>query len=83
MNTIVLRFPGTRARPPVATYRIVQALVGALLAVDAWLAARRQRAADLQALAQMSDYELRDLGLHRLDTLSSSSLFAAHEHGMR
>lgn len=83
MNTTVLRVPGARLGPPVATNRLVQALVGALLAVDAWLAARRQRAEDLQALARMSDYELRDLGLHRLDTLSSGSLFAAHEHGLR
>jgi len=83
MNTTVLRVPGPRHGSPVATNRIVQALVRALLAVDAWLAARRQRADDLQALAQMSDYELRDLGLHRLDTLSSSSLFGGGDHVIR
>ena len=76
MNTTAFPLRPADAPPrPVASYRAVQALVGALLAVDAWLAARPQRSLDLRTLAQMSDYELRDLGLHRLDTLSASSLF--------
>ena len=56
----------------------VVALIGALLAIDAWYAARRRRAEDWRALAQMSDYELRDLGLHRLDATSAGAAFREH-----
>ncbi len=49
----------------------VQSMAHALLRkarrIDALLAARKRRRDDPQALAAMSDYELRDLGLHRLD----------------
>ena len=56
---------------------LIAAAVTALVRLDGWLAARRRRADDLQALAAMSDYELRDLGLHRLDALPAGRLFAA------
>lgn len=81
-TTLPLAAAGTRTRP-VASSRLLQALVGALLALDAWCAARRRRSDDMALLAQMSDYELRDVGLHRLDTLSDGALFQSGRMEMR
>jgi uncharacterized protein YjiS (DUF1127 family) len=66
--------PGIPGAAPADLWRAaasVQSMAHALLRkarlIDALLAARKRRREDLQALAAMSDYELRDLGLHRLD----------------
>ena len=84
MNTTALSLAAASATSRrVASHRLVHALIGALLAVDAWCAARRQRAEDLRALAQMSDYELRDLGLHRLDAMSGGALLESQHREMR
>lgn len=84
MTTTALPFRAAgHQAPPAASNPVLQALVAALLAMDAWFAARRRRADDLQALAQMSDYELRDLGLHRLDTLQQSWPFQSWHPELR
>jgi len=63
--------PAAVARMAAPLQRAAQALANVAQHLEAWLARRQRTAADLQTLANMSDYELRDVGLHRLDTLES------------
>lgn len=73
MNASVIEAVASGGHPTTASaaHPVLQAGVRALLALDAWLAARSRRDADLQALAGMNDHALRDIGLHPLDALAS------------
>ena len=71
MNT-TMHPPIAAANPPRPVQSQFSDAIHALLAIarsiDAWLAARQRAAQDLDALASMSDRELRDIGMNRAST---------------
>ena len=67
MSTLTARSPSPGALPRIALAAVAaaEALHALALRVDAWLAARRRAADDRQALANMSDRDLSDIGVVR------------------
>lgn len=60
--------PGTLSRLALTAIAAAQALYAAAEALDAWLARRRRASEDRDALASMSERELRDIGVSRGST---------------
>ena len=67
MSTLTAHTASQGALPRIALAAVAaaEALHALALRVDTWLAARRRAAADRQALANMSDRDLSDIGVVR------------------